>query len=130
MAFLRTLDRLAAGLERISEPPSAELDAPPPLLGACGTLKELLAVHQSSLSEQDLFPGHEASATSGPNLANVLGRIVDPLLALCRRMAEAHIKKRGAKAKEAGTWEASIFLTNCLSHLKVGANSCAAPTHS
>ncbi|MCO5586516.1 hypothetical protein L7F22_040456 [Adiantum nelumboides] len=54
-AFLNTLDSLAAGLSRFHQTPESDLGPSPPLLGACATLKELLAVHQSTLSEQDLF---------------------------------------------------------------------------
>lgn len=100
-AFLNTLDNLAAGLSRFHQTPESDLGPSPPLLGACATLKELLAVHQSTLSEQDLFgdtlplgddDGNDAAGKEAGNVASdigpVLARLVDAMLELCVRCAD------------------------------------------
>ncbi|PWN39100.1 oligomeric complex COG6 [Ceraceosorus guamensis] len=132
-SFLSTLDRQAQGLERFASGPQADLRAPPPLLGASSTLKELLAVHHSSISEQDQFGNAlplmgQSRAPTGPSqpdeareadpMERVLSKLVDPMLEMCARMAEVHIKKVSRKSESLANWEAAIFLCNCFAHVK------------
>lgn len=123
-AFLATLDRLAAGLSRFQQSPESDLAPPPPLLGTCATLKELLNVHQTSLSESDLFgdllPLKDLdSSDESTDFSRVIQRLVTPMLALCSRMSNDIVQKRprGKKEHEA-EWEKEVFMINCLGYVQ------------
>lgn len=122
-AFIGTLDSVAAGLARFTGLPDDDLSAPPPVLGATATLKELLAVHQASLSEAELYgdtlPLKDLAEHEARDFASVIQRLVEPIHAMCKRMAQAHVERRARSKTEADArWESEIFLANCLSCVK------------
>ncbi|UZJ55326.1 hypothetical protein CBS101457_004646 [Exobasidium rhododendri] len=124
-AFLKTLDNVAAGLDRFQQSPDADLGPPPPLLGAGATLKELLTVHQTSLSESDLFgdslPLKDLSGSNdevATDFSRVIARFVEPIMTLCTRMSSDIVRKRPRGKTEAESeWETSVFMINCLGYL-------------
>jgi len=96
-AFFATLDRQATGLLRISDPPEANLDPPPPLLGACSTLKELLTLHLAAVEEEEFVkhstqPSELEQISEEPELSDfghVIKKLVEPMLKMCDQMAES-----------------------------------------
>ncbi|CAD6930556.1 unnamed protein product [Tilletia controversa] len=98
-AFFATLDRQAAGLMRFAAPPESDLSPPPPLLGACSTLKELLALHHSASEEGDLYQPPPKLPSSGnqaipeepalSDFSHVVKKLVDPILTMCDQMADS-----------------------------------------
>ncbi|KAK0558126.1 Golgi transport complex subunit 6 [Tilletia horrida] len=146
-AFFANLDRQAAGLMRFSEPPEADLSPPPPLLGACSTLKELLSLHRTSIEEGDFLPssGNDDTISEEPALSDfghIIKKLVEPMLKMCDQMAEAlrsSVARRSmggvgrlgvsftgrgsisAKSKadleNLEQWEVAVFLVNCWSYV-------------
>jgi hypothetical protein len=105
-----------------TQSPDADLGPPPPLLGACATLKELLQAHQISLSESDLFgdalPLKDLKDGS-TDFSRVIERFVDPLRALWTRMSLDIAQKRPrGKSEEESEWETQLFIINCTGYVK------------
>lgn len=122
-AFLGTLDKLGAGLGRFHEVPDEDLAPPAPVLGATATLKELLTVHQVSLSEADLFgdalPLKDLPSEEMRDFGSVIARLTEPILSLCTRMADSLLaSKARSEPEEEAQWERDIFLINCLNYVK------------
>lgn len=110
--------------------PESDLGPPSPLVGATGTLKELLAEYQRSLSDEAELQAAPAQAParqaggqrSLDDFDLVLERTVDPMRELCRRMAELAVTRRArTKTEDAAKWDAAVFLCNCYGYLVVSA---------
>jgi hypothetical protein len=123
-AFIGTIDRQADGLARFDNAfIENDLSVPAPVLGATATLKELLAAHQASLSEADLFgdalPLKDLKADELRDFSAIVERLATPILLLSRRLADTFTTDRTkGKADEKAQWRKSIFSLNCLAHLK------------
>ncbi|PWN52466.1 oligomeric complex COG6 [Violaceomyces palustris] len=124
-AFFVTLERQAAGLLRFDEPPSHDLSPPHPLMGACGTLKDLLTEHQRSLADGEGQTTTAASTKEGSDqlvrlddFDQILDRLVEPMVEMCKNLSELTVTKRArGKSLEAALWEKSIFSLNSLGYL-------------
>lgn len=122
-AFADTLTRQSRGIERYDGSIESDLSPPPPLLATLGTLKELMGEFSRSLAEDDtavhnptasIAQGDKPRASLG-SFEFVLATLVDALVALVVRMAEAHISKRPRSRTEAAArWEALVWQCNCL----------------
>lgn len=121
-AFADTLTRQSRGIERYDGSIESDLSPPPPLLATLGTLKELMGEFSRSLAEDDAAAHAQASMAQAdgptPSLGSfefVLATLVDALVTLVVRMAEAHISKRPRSRTEAAArWEALVWQCNCL----------------
>jgi hypothetical protein len=99
-----------------SQPPDADLSPPQALLDSTVTLRSILSVYESSLLDSD---GPEAEREREEEFSRILDAAVDPLLEMCRRMADLRVT-RGAKTEEGGMeWDKAVFLVNCISYLEV-----------
>lgn len=100
----------------LSQPPDADLSPPQALLDSTVTLRSILSVYESSLLDSD---GPEAEREREDEFARILDAAVDPLLEMCRRMADLRVT-RGTKTEEGGMeWDKAVFLVNCVSYLEV-----------
>ena len=100
----------------LSQPPDADLSPPQALLDSTVTLRSILSVYESSLLDSD---GPEAEREREDEFSRILDAAVDPLLEMCRRMADLRVI-RGTKTEEGGMeWDKAVFLVNCISYLEV-----------
>lgn len=111
-AFFETLQAQGRALLRFIQPPAAGLSPPPALREALATLREIMAVHKSSLLD-DVSPASslspaspsstEATGASRPFSA-ILDAALDPALAMCTKMGELR----------PSAWDRSVFEVNCV----------------
>lgn len=82
-----------------------------------------MKVHQTSLSEADLFgealPLKDLSQGEAHDFGNIIQHLIQPILSLCERMGDAHISKRSRKKELDLKWEREIFHINCLNCILV-----------
>jgi hypothetical protein len=106
-AFFETLNAQGRSLLRFIQPPSAGLTAPPQLRDALGTLREIMAVYNSSLLDiGDPVTGTPqvgAFEQREADFKRVLDAALDPALDMCEQM--------GAMRQNA--WDRNVFGVNC-----------------
>lgn len=92
------------------QPPGADLAPPLILLDASQVLRELMSVHDSSLTSDESEDSRRAE-----KFDKSVAAYMDPLVEMCSKMTKLNSSSDPAKV----SWERDIFLVNCLTHLQV-----------
>lgn len=83
-----------------------DVTPPPPILDHVQTLRDIMTVYGSSLGDDDVDADQDAG------FQKALDATIDPALEMC--VAAAEEKKRVRP-----TWDAAVFVINCLTYLQV-----------
>mmetsp|Transcript_20960 Transcript_20960/g.45865 ORF Transcript_20960/g.45865 Transcript_20960/m.45865 type:complete len:707 (+) Transcript_20960:171-2291(+) len=118
-------------LLRAPPPPPKDLSPPPQVAETSHQVLEIITAYESAL---EASPAPQQGGSGAPNdeLSPVLGAVLDPLVEMCERSAEALTPDAPSRVDEVARLDPAahrIYLINCLSSVMnaLGSRSSAAP---